>query len=545
MQFNFLFVDTCCNNRKVLEEIFGVPIKLDVFHGLSRVLRQLKSGDLLNGPDGRGQRTKFIREVRLIIRQEHDQGEKRKLETASADMIQNNISQLLDRWSGKLKTEIIKELKALRDKHSVCLSGVPPGVGTHRNEQLHSKINAFHHSIKNMSLQMEIALVETLLYRHNQKIDPVIDISLFMKMQKIILQRPPSLQFQDGLGILTSNIIVAIQSEDCEDIGEPNVASAKNLVSVLQNIVPRSLNYKGIEMLCCCPFQSNSFNLSKSEIRMDEEQKMKQFIFDLGMETFSESTNWMEAIQESAGHAQTIKGNVLFQEYANLVFSNSWELLVSQQLSKMNGHFIQYFSGQEEATLYQKRFLENTVLSHDTIECTFQLCSNILKSVIIILSSSSNPVQTVYPMTEIVNGYPLVIASLSGASMFLSVRQTICDVPSASVNSDSMRYENANICTCGKGRSSDTPSCSLNSRCPCIKSKQSCANCKCINCCNTFGVRYATEKQKTKSCRCGAGAKAESNSYCISSRCVCYACRCATAQRAQCADENMGKYEKT
>jgi hypothetical protein len=159
-------------------------------------IRQLKSGDLLKGPDGRGQRTKFIREVRLFVRQEHDQGEERESSTASPEEIKNNISNLLTRWSGQLKPEIVKELSTLRDKHSVCLRNIPKGVGTHRNEQLHSRINAFQHDIKIMSLQMEIALIQTLFYRHNQKIQTDIKLTTLLDIKSKLIQNPPTLEFQ-------------------------------------------------------------------------------------------------------------------------------------------------------------------------------------------------------------------------------------------------------------------------------------------------------------------------------------------------------------
>jgi hypothetical protein len=86
------------------------------------VQRQLKSGDLLDTPSGRGQRTQFLRELRLIVRQRDDQGEKRNANTACAREIKENISCLLDKWSSRLRGEVVKELAILRDKHAVCMS---------------------------------------------------------------------------------------------------------------------------------------------------------------------------------------------------------------------------------------------------------------------------------------------------------------------------------------------------------------------------------------------------------------------------------------
>jgi hypothetical protein len=506
------FSDTCCNNRKLLEEIFGVPIKLDVFHSIQRIIRQLKSGDLLNGPNGRGQRTKFIREVRLIVRQRHDQGDDRKCDTASAKDIQANISELLLRWSGQLKPEIVKELVTLRDKHSVCMSQIPIGVGTHRNEQLHSRINAFQHDIKILSLQMEVAMIETLMYRRNQTIKSDINLSTLIEMQSKIIQNPPSLEFQQGFGLLPRDILVAVPSLQEGHFSASDVVYVKTLVSVMEAIAPESLKFKAVEILCCCPFIVKDSALG---CKPNEEQHIKSLILDLGMEAVHESGEWSNAFVEAMKSCSLTGDNELFEEHVNLVASRSWLALVEEEMVQNLNVYSAFFSDSKEITSFQKTSHMNTAFKGRLAECTLQLYSNIYKSVIIVLTCSNSPIQTVFPTSDLLNKRALVVACLDSKGTVMSIQGKKKENPKKKDISPPV------TCTCGKGRASITSVSCASGRCPCFMNKTSCTSCKCVNCNNMFGKRFNKFLKKTKTCRCGEKKTDAPGEFCITSRCEC------------------------
>jgi hypothetical protein len=495
-----------------LQDIFGVPIKLDVFHSIQRIIRQLKSGDLLNGPNGRGQRTKFIREVRLIVRQRHDQGDDRKFDTASAVDIQANISELLLRWSGQLKPEIVKELVTLRDKHSVCMSGIPIGIGTHRNEQLHSRINAFQHDIKIMSLQMEIAMIETLMYRRNQKIKSDTNLSALIEMQSKIIHNPPLLEFQQGLGILPGDVLVAVPSLQVGNVSNSDIIYVRTLVSVMESIVPESLKFKSVEILCCCPFRVKDLT---SASKLNEEQLLKGLISDLGMEAVYESDEWSKVIVEAMKSCTSTGNNVSFEEYINEAASKSWATLVEEEMLQNSNVYSEYFSNTKELTAFKETSHKNSSFKGRLAECTLQLYSNIYKSVIIVLTCSDSPIVTVYPTSELLNKHALAVACFDSKGTVLSIQgKDITDL-------NHEARSTLAVCTCGKGRASNTNMSCAGERCPCFKNKTSCTSCKCVNCDNTFGKRFTKLVVKTRRCRCGENKKDALVEFCITSRCEC------------------------
>lgn len=50
-----------------------------------------------------------------------------------------------------------------------CLSGIPPGCGTNKNENLHRMVNPFFSRCR-MGLPLVLALLTILFHRHNQKL---------------------------------------------------------------------------------------------------------------------------------------------------------------------------------------------------------------------------------------------------------------------------------------------------------------------------------------------------------------------------------------
>lgn len=114
-------------------------IKLDLFHACQRVLRTTEPGPS-------HLRCQFGNEFGLIVRQRNDLDEARTRDTANEAEIEANLESLLERWRNVtslcLSSETHKQIQNLREHiKKGCLSGIPPGFGTEKNEQIHRLLN--------------------------------------------------------------------------------------------------------------------------------------------------------------------------------------------------------------------------------------------------------------------------------------------------------------------------------------------------------------------------------------------------------------------
>ena len=130
-----MIVNDCCHARNLYERIFsGVKIRLDLFHACSRIVQTISKKDSYG--------KQFSSELSLILRRNGDLGTERTTSTPGSDEIEANLERLLFSWKDRLPKETLHQLECLR-KHiqKGCLSDIPPGCGTEKNERLHRHIN--------------------------------------------------------------------------------------------------------------------------------------------------------------------------------------------------------------------------------------------------------------------------------------------------------------------------------------------------------------------------------------------------------------------
>ena len=129
-------IDDCYKNRNQYQKIFpDAEIKLDLFHACQRVLKTIEPGPS-------HLRCQFGKEFGLIFRQRNDLDETRTRHTANEAEIEANLESLLERWrnlpSSCLTSETYKQIQNLREHiRKGCLTGIPPGFSTEKNEQIH------------------------------------------------------------------------------------------------------------------------------------------------------------------------------------------------------------------------------------------------------------------------------------------------------------------------------------------------------------------------------------------------------------------------
>ena len=157
-------IDDCCKNRNQYQKIFpDAEIKLDLFHACQRVLRTIEPGPSYL-------RCQFGKEFGLIFRQRNDLDETRTRDTANEAEIEANLESLLERWrnvpSSCLTSETLKQIQNLREHiKKGCLSGIPPGFGTEKNEQIHRLLNrSLLTGATRISIDLAVALLTVLFY---------------------------------------------------------------------------------------------------------------------------------------------------------------------------------------------------------------------------------------------------------------------------------------------------------------------------------------------------------------------------------------------
>lgn len=164
------YIDNCCSWRKKLQQVFGnqLVVHLDLFHAVKRFSEKV--------PKRHPLRKDCLKEWKMVFRDPSDHGDKRTLPTPSPNVLENNISTFLKHWKDaeydkkKLLSEAaLKEIECLRvHVKKGCLSGIEPGRGTNRNENLHKDLNKIMSSSK-YGVELAYALLTVIFYNHNEK----------------------------------------------------------------------------------------------------------------------------------------------------------------------------------------------------------------------------------------------------------------------------------------------------------------------------------------------------------------------------------------
>ena len=111
----------------------------------------------------------------LVFQADGDTGEKRMSATPAPHVIIKKLQNFIDTWVNEIDgygKNIITEstMQAITNlKHHIthgCLSDIPPGGGTNRNECFHSHLNAFIHRSR-IGILLAYALISVIIHAHN------------------------------------------------------------------------------------------------------------------------------------------------------------------------------------------------------------------------------------------------------------------------------------------------------------------------------------------------------------------------------------------
>lgn len=151
-------MDDCCRVRNKYHQIFPeAEVKLDLFHACQRVVRTMPVTNRLYND--------AVRSFIQIFRQNDDQGDTRIKSTPGKDVIGKNLESFLQRWinvpSSPITSCTLTEIESLRNHIGKgCLSDIPPGYGTEKNEYLHRLLNrSLITGATTISVEIAIALL--------------------------------------------------------------------------------------------------------------------------------------------------------------------------------------------------------------------------------------------------------------------------------------------------------------------------------------------------------------------------------------------------
>ena len=142
-------------------------VKLDLFHAVKRITTTLpKKHPLIH---------QCTDDLRLVFRRDGDTGKQRMESTPEPDVMSLKLENFVSRWkdtedgSGKkvFTPPTFDAVRKLREHISAgCLSNIPPGGGTNRNERLHHHINSLFTRTK-VGVLSAYALLTIVIHAYN------------------------------------------------------------------------------------------------------------------------------------------------------------------------------------------------------------------------------------------------------------------------------------------------------------------------------------------------------------------------------------------
>ncbi len=167
-----VYVDDCCKLRRQIQSVFGrtAIVRLDLFHATQRITRTLNRKCTLY--------TKCTQDLTLVFRTAGDSEKARSSPTPSPDIMLSNLNAFTNKWNiekdvngldifTSSTSQAIENLK----QHVTygCLSEIPIGGGTNRNERFHHQINSVLHRNK-IRILMAYALLTIVIHAYNSRV---------------------------------------------------------------------------------------------------------------------------------------------------------------------------------------------------------------------------------------------------------------------------------------------------------------------------------------------------------------------------------------
>ena len=380
---------------------------------------------------------------------------------------------------------------------------------------LHKKLNSFFKGRSVLSLEKAIALLACFLNKHNEDISKVKYMSETIPSHNIL---PFTAEDVYNYGIVFRDSEPTLRDES--EIDSTLLSEMKNKINTMSAIVSEMSNkneiFKPLEVILNCPFEGLPLDCERNCL---QESRLQKIMASLNFELDEKKSSKLLSIL-------CLSMNPVMSE-------SDFFQMTKKTLMNNFDNFKDIFSSKK----YHRKFTRDLLISDDepsTRNILARAAAYAMNSVITVISCAENSViQTIIPQTHSLNENHVVIAFSPHESLFYCVKLKSEKITNESTSNDIVNGQCASIepktaalpqkdsemksCTCGRGNKRKKKSCTQ-SRCPCLKRKQSCNDCHCLECDNPFGKQ---SQEKNRPCRCGESSTKTTNN-CNKNRCPCF-----------------------
>ena len=514
-----IIADNCCSIKGKLTDLFGenVSVKLDIFHAVQRITKKLPKRHPLF--------KLCTDDLRLVFRQSNDLGHKREATTPDSNTILENINNFVRKWRESelngwkiINDNVLSEIEHLKVHITKgCLSGLPKGAGTNRNERLHRHLKPLF-SRTRLGLPMALALMTILLFQYNCRL---VEKHTGTPQFPIILESEcttSNYQFgiidkdtQQNLWGTSKNILKSFSLEKpfndaVETLELTECISQIITVEEIMNIIEKAFHLSKLANTISgnssvlryqfFPFMSSVSSLYFSNLTADSCSltKLDSLIQCWKMKRHPVSKDGNCCFVSVALGLQAVNTNLISLTSLHPEFNFNCTTTLSQQLRfaavnewKSNiDYYSEFFSEVEKEA---DRFNQLGFFASNLGNSVLLALSNVIgMQFIVFTAQESHPVIHISPR-KVKCGVPIYLAfSSAGCGHYDAVikessPQTLTQEPE----------EASNRCNCGKNTiGKDITHCvPIKSkytsiiRCPCLKNKKACtSHCRCRNCNN-------------------------------------------------------------
>jgi len=511
-----IYIDNCCNLRNKIKAIFGadVEVKLDLFHAVQRISKTLPKRHSLT--------RQCLRDLTLVFRSDGDVEDRRKSATPSSEIISSKLQAFKQKWKGIKDTtgsELFRsETFVALDNIEVhiikgCLSNIPPGGGTNKNERFHQHLNSFFHRSK-IGILLAYALLTVIIHAHNtvtkiggKSVSRPITAGPLRKTEHSVINNI------HPVGVIPKK---NTQNLDHWEIDISESTLDLDLISLVLIQALKKLDFKR----CLC--KMGMATLGKAVCKFKEFQSFSTAVTD------NQCTALDDLLKSYGLMSQTIAkdGNCFFKAIAaNILYDiNLWRSLVSictgqnidalamslrkkfvEELLGLHRTVFESFTSlsSEEYETECLKFLQDGFFANAIGDLMPIATATALQVSLVVFIDVKPHLMYVNPAVGKGTSSAFVIYHSIGVGHYDAAipfgHMLVKEFPLSSTETSTTKQI---FCSCGVNKSSQGISCSPGSayatRCKCYKHQQKCTKlCRCKECKNPFG-KEERQKQKRK-----------------------------------------------
>lgn len=518
-QIKTIYVDECCKLRAKIKSVFGpnIMVKLDLFHAVQRITKTLSKKHTLT--------RQCVTELRLVFRCDGDSGEKRLSHTPSPDVMLSKLDRFVTRWKDMVddngmklfRSDTFNALENIRRHISAgCLSGIPPGGGTNRNERLHEHINSFFNRSR-IGILLAYALLTMIFHSHNTS----------MKFGGKVVVRPitatPLLGTSVSMDIQPIGIMPK-ERERQQDLEHSDYWEKDKSISVE--------DYSSIRPIYQTSLQKLQIQRSLHKLKLTQMTKsIKYFQEVTSMVNSNEESNVDTEVRSRLSEYGLVltpvvrDGNCFFHSVSMNIISdldrwNTWltkigivdkfdigslsiklrQAFVQEILGERRESYESFLTNDSDYSTEANKFLQDGFYASSIGDLMPLAIATVLQAsiVIIITSPNSHPIY-VTPQVGSIEGTLILVYDPSGSGHYdAAVPYSNTVGQEATEQATVTNKSTSTSCRCGVNKKIGNvcaPNAVYASRCKCYLQSQPCTTlCCCKGCKNPYGVRVPKPK---------------------------------------------------